>query len=161
MKRLLLLLLLSVLTQVATGHISSSGFLVIRAQGQDLGGSLELAIRDAEMAVGIDANHDGKVTWGELRATQPKLVQYVTQHFSLSTQGSTCPLTFQPLKVNTRVDGNYAWLPFTARCLATTTKLSVHYSLMSDLDPSHRGLLTLTSGNAVQTGVLGGTNPEA
>jgi hypothetical protein len=158
MKRLAALLLMLSLAGMASAHISSSGFLVIHAQGQTLSGSLELAIRDAEIAVGVDANHDGKVTWGELRASQPRLAQYVSQHLILSAQGSECPLTFQPLQVNERVDGNYVWLPFTAQCAAAPKKLSVRYSVMEDLDPSHRGLLTLTAGDTAQTGVLGGTN---
>jgi hypothetical protein len=162
MKRLAALLLMLLLTEVASAHISSSGFLVIHAQGQTLSGSLEIALRDAEIAVGVDSNHDGKITWGELRATQPRLAQYVAQHLALSVQGSECPLTFQPLQVNERVDGNYAWLPFTAQCTAEARKLTVRYSLMEDLDPSHRGLLTLTSGNTAQTGVLGeGKNASA
>ena len=156
MKPLAALLLMLLLTEVASAHISSSGFLVVHVQGAMLSGSLEIALRDAELAVGVDANHDGKITWGELRATEPGLAQYVAQHLTLSAQGSECPLTFQPLQVNERVDGNYAWLPFTAQCAAEPKKLSVHYSLMDDLDPSHRGLLTLTSGNTAQTGVLGG-----
>ena len=156
MKPLAALPLMLLLTEVASAHISSSGFLVVHVQGAMLSGSLEIALRDAELAVGVDANHDGKITWGELRATERRLAQYVAQHLTLSAQGSKCPLTFQPLQVNERVDGNYAWLPFTAQCAAEPKKLSVHYSLMDDLDPSHRGLLTLTSGNTAQTGVLGG-----
>ena len=85
----------------------------------------------------------------------------MAQHLVLRTQESDCPLTFQPLQVNQRVDGNYAWLPFTAQCVATPGNLSVRYTLMDDLDPSHRGLLTLTSGTTAQTGVLGGKNSTA
>jgi hypothetical protein len=70
-------------------------------------------------------------------------------------------LIFQPLQVNERVDGNYVWLPFTAQCAAEPKKLSVRYSLMDDLDPSHRGLLTLTAGDTAQTGVLGGKDATA
>ena len=161
MKRLVALLLLLMLTGVASAHISSSGFLVIKVQGRSLSGSLEIAVRDAELAVGADANHDGKITWGELHAAEPRLARYVAQHLVLRVQESGCPLTFQPLQVNERVDGNYAWLPFTAQCGATPGDLSVRYTLMDDLDPSHRGLLTLTSGTTAQTGVLGGQNSIA
>jgi hypothetical protein len=156
MKRLAALLLMLLLAHAASAHISSSGFLVVHVQGRTLSGSLEIAIRDAELAVGVDANHDGKITWGELHATEPRLAQYVAQHLALGSQGSECPLTFQPLQVNERVDGNYAWLPFTAQCAAEPRKLLVRYTLMDDLDPSHRGLLTLTSGSTAQTAVLGG-----
>ena len=77
MKRLVALLLVLMLAEVAAAHISSSGFLVIEVQGQSLSGSLEIAVRDAELAIGADANHDGKISWGELHATEPRLARYV------------------------------------------------------------------------------------
>ncbi len=152
MRHLTLALLLFALAQTASAHISSNGFLTIQVQGQTLDGSIELAIRDVELAVGLDSNHDGKVTWAELRNSQPQLVSYVAQHLVLSN----CPLQFQTLRVNERVDGNYAWLPFHAQC--ARAQLNIGYTLLQGLDPSHRGLLTLTSLSGTQTGVLiGGT----
>jgi hypothetical protein len=157
MKHLAISLLLLALAQSASAHISSSGFLVIRVQGQSLEGSIELAIRDVELAVGVDSNHDGKVTWGELRDAEPELARYVAQHLALST----CPLQFQALQVNERVDGNYAWLPFHAHCSSTPRQLNITYTLLEGLDPSHRGLLTLTSVSGTQTGVVGGGKPNS
>ena len=155
------IMLMLLFAQQAAAHISSSGFLVLHVDGRRVSGSIEFALRDAELAVGIDANHDGKITWGELRGSEIRLSRYVAQHLVLSTPDSGCPLTFQPMQVNERVDGNYAWLPFTAQCAAAPRTLLVAYSLMEGLDPSHRGLLTLTSGNAAQTGVLGGSGAIA
>jgi hypothetical protein len=140
----------------AQAHIASNGFLQVQVRGANLVGSIELSARDAELAVGIDINHDGKITWGELRASQPQLSRYISQHLYFAAQSSICPLTFESLQVNERVDGNYAWLPFTARCPTAVRQLSVRYSLMDDIDSSHRGLLSLTAGTIVQTGVLGG-----
>lgn len=155
------LMLMLLFAQQAAAHISSSGFLVLHVEGHGVGGSIEFALRDAELAVGVDANHDGKITWGELRGSETRLSRYIAQHLVLSTPDAVCPLTFQPMQVNERVDGNYAWLPFTAQCAAAPRKLLVAYSLMEGLDPSHRGLLTLTSGSAAQTGVLGGSGAIA
>ena len=62
-------------------------FWSFTSQGQTLSGSLEIALRDAELAVGVDANHDGKITWGELRASEPRLERYVAQHLVLSAPG--------------------------------------------------------------------------
>jgi len=56
-----------------------------------------------------------------------------------------CLEEFAAVEVNERVDGNYVWLPFTATCGSSQlTKLSVDYRLMQDIDPSHRGLMTIT-----------------
>jgi hypothetical protein len=140
----------------ASAHVASNGFLVIHALGAELDGSLELAIRDVELAIGADADRDGKVTWAELRAVEPQLKQYVAQHLQLDTQSSRCALSFQALQVNERVDGNYAWLPFSAHCPVKVRQLGISYRLMEDIDPSHRGLLTLLSGADAQTAVLGG-----
>src|SRR4051794_14883245 len=100
-------LALLLLSHAASAHVSSNGFLTIHTEGRALSGSLEIAIRDAELAVGLDTNHDGRVTWGELRIAGPTLARYVSQHLTLGTATSTCPMTFQPPRVNERVDGNY------------------------------------------------------
>jgi hypothetical protein len=155
MKRLWLLTLL-VWTGAVQAHIASNGFVVAEVKGQEISGSVELAVRDVELAVGVDTNHDGKVTWGEVRANAPQLLQYIGQHLLLSAQDSACVLNLGALQINERVDGSYVWLPFTAHCPAAVQRLSIHYSMMDDIDPSHRGLLTLTAGQVTQSGVLGG-----
>ena len=66
----------------AAAHVASNGFLSLDVRGRTLEGSLEIAVRDAELAVGVDANHDGKVTWGELRASGPALTRYLAEHLS-------------------------------------------------------------------------------
>jgi hypothetical protein len=140
----------------AQAHIASNGFLVAEVSGEDIKGSIELAVRDVELAIGVDRNHDGNITWRELRASAPQLRQYVAERLHLAAQGRACSVSFQALQVNDRVDGSYSWLPWTAHCSGPIRQLSVSYALMQDIDPSHRGLLTLKAGSVVQTAVLGG-----
>jgi hypothetical protein len=135
-------------------HISSNGFLTLSATGSQVTGSLELAIRDAELAVGLDTNGDGSVTWGEARAAQNNLEAYVGDRLALSANGSGCAIAFGPLQVNARVDGNYLWLPFMAACSGALRDVTIDYRLLQDVDPSHRGLLTLNAWGGTQTGVL-------
>jgi hypothetical protein len=137
-------------------HIASNGFLVANVNGPEISGSVELAVRDVELAVGVDSNRDGKVTWGEVRAAAPLLLQYVGHHLFLFAQDGGCALNLGALQINDRVDGSYVWLPFSAHCPTAVRRLSIRYSMMEDIDPSHRGLLTLTAGPATQSGVLGG-----
>ena len=160
MRRLWLLTLLAWAGTVQA-HIASNGFLVANVTGQEISGSVELAVRDVELAVGVDSNRDGKVTWGELRAAAPQLLRYVGQHLLLSAQDHACALNLGGLQVNDRVDGSYVWLPFTAHCPAAVQRLSIGYSMMEDIDPSHRGLLTLTAGEVTQSGVVGGAASSA
>jgi hypothetical protein len=163
-KRLVAALSLALLAALAAApagaHIASSGFVVANVQGQEVTGSVELAVRDVELAIGVDADHDGKVTWGELRASEPALGAYLQQHLTLSAPAS-CAVRYGAIQVNDRVDGAYAWLPFTAHCPEAVRQLAIHYQVLDGVDPSHRGLLTLTAGSLVQTGVLGGRSVQS
>lgn len=143
----------------ASAHVASNGFLAVDVHGSELSGSVELAVRDVELAVGVDANGDGKVTWGELRAAAPRLVSYLASRMQLATADGACITQFGSLRVNARVDGIYAWLPFTGRCPQRPRELTITYHLLEGIDPSHRGLLRLSAMGAVNTAVLGGSNP--
>jgi hypothetical protein len=149
------------LSAAAHAHIASNGFLVAHVDGKLVTGSYELAVRDAELAVGVDANHDGKVTWGELRAAEPQIAGYLQQHLGLAAQGSACNLMIQRMQLNDRVDGSYVWMPFTARCWGEVERLTIQYRVLEGIDPSHRGLLTLNAGEAVQTAVLDSKSAQA
>jgi hypothetical protein len=146
----------------AHAHVASNGFLVGHVTGQDITGSVELAVRDIELAVGVDANGDGRVTWGELRAADRQVARYVKEHVAFIAQKNPCNMAIQAIQVNDRIDGSYAWLPFTARCSGAIRELDIRYTVMQGIDPSHRGLLTLTAGHVTHTGVLGvSTSPAA
>jgi hypothetical protein len=140
----------------AQGHVASNSFLTLRAEGSTIEGSVELAVRDAELAVGLDSNRDGQVSWGEVRAAQGALTIYLRQHLQLAGKEGRCALRFGALQINERVDGNYLWQPFTAECPAMLQQLNIDYRLLDVEDPSHRGLLTLTAFGTTQSAVLGG-----
>jgi hypothetical protein len=142
----------------AHAHVASNGFLTLDVHGAELSGSIELAVRDVELAVGVDADGDGRITWGELRAAEPRLIAYLEPRFALAADNSSCALRFGPMQVNARVDGNYAWLPLSARCVRAVRELEIRYRILADVDPSHRGLLRLSAGTALQALVLGGSH---
>jgi len=142
---------------LAQAHIASNGFLNLKVDGSQVSGALELAIRDGELAVGLDRDRDGKVTWGELRAGQSALQNYVLGHLRL-LGAESCKMEFGPVQVNERVDGNYLWLPISAACGSVLERLSIDYRVLDAEDPSHRGLLTLSANGATQTAVLGGAS---
>jgi hypothetical protein len=160
MKRLRHFALISVLLlagPLAQAHIASNGFLTLEAKGSKLSGALELAIRDGELAVGLDRDGNGKVTWGELRSRQTALQNYVQGHLRLTGTDGACRLEFAPVEVNDRVDGSYLWLPIAADCGGELRRLLIDYTMLDAEDPSHRGLLTLFANGAAQTAVLGGS----
>jgi hypothetical protein len=144
----------------AFAHIASNGFLTVDIHGALLEGALELAVRDLELAIELDVNGDGKITWRELHDAQPRLTRYLHQQLGFSSGARSCTVNFGAVQVNSRIDGNYAWIPFSGRCPLTVGQLTIRYQILEHLDPSHRGLLTLRAGALVQTAVLGGSEPE-
>jgi hypothetical protein len=147
------LVLAATLTQA---HTASNGFLSLQIDRAQISGALELAIRDGELAVGLDQDGDGRVTWAELRASQTALQIYVLGHLRLTGADGPCRMGFGPVQVNERVDGRYLWLPVAAACGGALRKLSIDYTVLDTEDPSHRGLLSLSANGATQTAVLGG-----
>jgi len=149
--------LLLAMATTAQAHIASNGFLTLNVEGSRLSGAVELAMRDVELAVGLDDNRDGRITWGEVRAHQRDLELYMRRKLVIGDGATRCLEEFAAVEINERVDGNYIWLPFTAACGGSQlTKLSVDYRLMQDIDPSHRGLTTITAWGTTQTAVLNG-----
>jgi HupE / UreJ protein len=157
LRNLALALVLLLAAPWVQAHIASNGFLTLRVDGSTVSGAIELAIRDGELAVGLDHDGNGKVTWGELKSSQEALQNYVRGHLLLATADGPCPLEFAPIAVNERIDGSYLWLPITAECGAALKRLSIDYTLLAAEDPSHRGLLTLVANATAQTAVLGGS----
>ena len=52
----------------ALAHKPSDSYLALRAEGAVLEGQWDIALRDLEYAIGLDADGDGAITWGETRA---------------------------------------------------------------------------------------------
>lgn len=156
LRHLALLLVLLLAGPLAQAHIASNGFLTLHVDGSRVSGAIELAIRDGELAVGLDRDGNGKVTWGELKSSQDSLQKYVQGHLRLTGDDGPCRLEFAKLMVNDRVDGSYLWLPITAACGSALRRLAIDYTLLDGVDPSHRGLLTLFANGTAQTAVLGG-----
>jgi len=135
-------------------HLASDSYLQIEI-GDDgtARGQWDIALRDLDVAVGLDANEDGTITWGELRAKAREIEAYAFGRLALSRRGSACALKATNLLVDHHAGYAYAVLPFTTQCPANG-RLTLRYGLLFDLDPSHRGLLTVVNGGQFSTGVL-------
>src|SRR5258708_18390856 len=92
MKRLVLSLLVFLDPCWALAHKPSDSYLTLYADGQSLKGQWDIALRDLEYAVGLDADGDGAITWGELKAKQADVDAYVLARLPLSADGRPCRL---------------------------------------------------------------------
>ena len=159
MRRLLLAALF--VAGAAHAHKPSDSYLSLHADGHALSGQWDIALRDLEYAIGLDANGDGAITWGELKAKHAEVDAYVLARLALRADGAACRLRPKEHLVDEHSDGAYAVLRFAAECPADSFKaVEVEYSLFFDLDPTHRGLLRVERGGDTTTGILSPERPR-
>jgi len=153
---------------VCQAHKPSDSYLILQqdARGAALSGQWDIALRDLQHALNLDANGDGQITWGELRSRRVELTDYALSRLTVETVGrgdrESCTKQ-QPagLLFDRHVDGGYAVLRFVLQCPFRPAQLAVHYSLFFDLDRNHRGLLSIRAAGHDQSLVLADTRRGA
>lgn len=143
---------------VAHAHSSSNSFLALDAHGDVIDGRWDIALRDLDYVLGLDADHDGRLTWGEVRMRATDIETYALGHLLVRTRVAPCPLQVAEPLLDHHVDGTYVVLQFTGACRGADRGVDLAYGLLFDVDTMHRGLLKLTLGGLVQTAVLGPTS---
>ena len=134
-------LLIALSATTAFAHKASDSYLSLASSGQRIDGSWEIALRDLEEAVGLDDDGDGAITWAELARHQPDVFGYALARLRVSSAAGACRARPSQLLVDDHSDGAYAVLRFSLDCPVPADKLEVGYSLLFELDPSHRGIL--------------------
>ena len=143
------------LAAAAHAHKPSDSYLTLRVDGAEINGQWDIALRDLDLALGLDSNQDGAITWGEVRSRRAEIAAYALSRLSLTADGDACPATATgQLLIDRHSDGAYAVLHFTARCPRIAEELQATYRLLFDLDPQHRGLLQLDCGGQVRTAIF-------
>ena len=158
MKRFLFWLIALFVALPAHAHKPSDSYLVIDAGAATLAGQWDIALRDLDHAIGLDADGNGEITWGELRARHADIAAYALARLALQADGRACPLKAGEQLVDSHTDGAYTVLRFEAACAAPPKQLQIEYRLFADLDPQHRGLLNLKSAAGVRSAVF---SPQA
>ena len=146
----------------AQAHKPSDSYLTMSVpkDGSDVTVRWDIALRDLDYVLQLDRDNDGALTWGEVRARGDDITKYATANLALTSKDKACLLsTTAPMQLDKHSDGTYAVLSLTAACGAAITEaLQVKYSLLFDVDPSHRGLVQwLAPGEKEALSVILGT----
>jgi hypothetical protein len=139
----------------ALAHKPSDSYLSITVQDGVVSGRWDIALRDLDFAIGLDADGDGAITWGEVRARHRDIAAYAAARLQLAADGVDCPMEIGAQAVDEHTDGAYTVMPLHFACARAPHSLRLHYSLFSDIDPQHRGLLNLTVEGATRTAIFG------
>jgi hypothetical protein len=140
---------LVLVSSTAMAHKPSDAQVKLAVAGDTVRGSLDLAIRDLDAALVLDADGDGAITWGEISAMAPAIVTYVQQRLAIAADGNACPATLGGGALVDLSDGPYWSMSIDAACPATPASVTVDYRLLFDVDAQHRGLVTLDGQTAI------------
>jgi len=168
-----LVLLLGVVAggQAALAHKPSDAYLTLAASGTDIAVRWDVALRDLDRELGLDADDDGRLTWGEVRARQQDIAAFLLPQLQLRSGGQPCvrPEAADPAaaivhQLDHHSDGAYEVLRFTLRCVRPVAALDVAYQLFAASDPTHRGIVRVEApgqdGTSAATAVLGPDHPQ-
>jgi hypothetical protein len=122
----------------AWAHKPSDAQLRLTADGDRIDGRLDIAVRDLDAALGLDADGNGQITWAELSASAPRIAGYVAQRLVLAAAG--CTQSLGRGAVVELSDGAYWALPISLHCAAAPAAIEIGYGLLFDIDSMHRGL---------------------
>lgn len=131
------------LPAAAMAHKASDAYLQLASTEQGLSLRIDIALRDLDAALDLDADGDGRLSWGEVRTAWPAIDAYVGAR--LLVQG--CELTLDGHALEQRADGVYAVLNLQSPCRPAELPL-IRYTLMQEVDATHRGLARITLGAA-------------
>jgi HupE / UreJ protein len=153
--RRVLLLAIFLASLPAAAHKPSDSYLTLRVEESMVDVQWDIALRDLEYAVGIDADDDGAITWDELQSQRDAISAYALARLTISADGAPCPSTDVEHQVDHHSDGAYAVLRFAAACPKKARTLEARYALFFDLDPLHRGLARVEQRGASRSLIFG------
>ena len=127
----------------AAAHRPSDSQLRVDLTTSPVSARWDIAVRDLELMLGVDANADSTITWGELRARHDFIASYVLARLTLSRSDKACHLQPGPQRLANHIDGVYSILDFTVHCGHNAAPDTIEYHLFFDQDRSHRGLVQI------------------
>ncbi|HYH96706.1 HupE/UreJ family protein [Hyalangium sp.] len=156
-------LLAMLVAPVALAHKPSDSYLFLERGGGGVQGRWDIALKDLDEVLVLDAQGDGAITWGELRARGDEVTRYALERLEVASEGKPCTVTpagDSPVRVVRHSDGAYAALFLAIACPGTPQELDIRYALLFDRDSQHRGVLRVTGARASETLLFTASRPQ-
>jgi hypothetical protein len=145
----------------ALAHKPSDSYLTLKVQGTQVTGQWDIALRDLDMAIGLDADGNGELTWDEVKARHPAIAAHALARLAVGVdQGAACTMRVSEQLLDDHSDGAYAVLRLAGACPTAPAAIVVDYRLLFDIDPQHKGLLQLEHDASTSTAIFAADAPR-
>lgn len=137
----------------AWAHKPSDSYLHLDLRSEPAELRWDIALRDLHLALGLDRDDDGRLTWGEVQRAHPRIAGYALSRLAVRAGPTPCTIAADAQSLVDLSDGTYTVLPLRLDCDGRRPD-SIDYGLLFDLDPTHRGLLRITSERGESTAIF-------
>ncbi len=140
----------------ARAHEPSKSYLHLAIESNIITGQWDVPIKDLNMVLPLDADHDGFVTWDELNAQYTNVTAYAFARLNIAIDGNPVVphiANSEPV-VEDFSDGTYVEIPFTLTNAAPPDSLQLEYRLFFETNSLHRGLLKLEYHGAIESAIF-------
>jgi hypothetical protein len=147
--------LLMAVCGLAQAHKPSDAYLTLQLQPAAAELRWDIALRDLDRELLLDADDDGALNWGEVRARWDDIEQLAQGALTLRRGDAACtllPAAARP-QLQRHSDGSYAVLRSQWRCPANGA-FSIDYRLFAASDPSHRAVTRVFDGEVQLAAVV-------
>lgn len=120
----------------ALAHKGSDAYLQLTL---DTGAStlrVDVALRDLDAVLDIDADANGQLTWAEVRSAYPAIERYLGARVRVDG----CQWRAVSTALERRADGVYAALTWSGECAGDAALPAIRYSALREIDPTHRAI---------------------
>jgi len=144
----------------AVAHKASDSLLTLARDGGQISGQWDIALRDLDVAIGLDADGNGDIQWSEVKAKHADIARYATSRLTVQAGNEPCSINVTEHLLDRHTDGMYAVLRFEGVCDPNSAgaALKIDYRLLFDIDAQHRGLLKLTDNGETRSAIFPANN---
>ena len=154
----ILALLFLLFASAATAHETTRSYVRIDRTGTAVDLRIRVAFRDIEVAVWIDENLDGAITWAEVQRRIVPISDYLLAGLTLDA-GGACVLHHTTTDVSTSGGISYLDVYFKGVCPDPDKPLQVRSRLFMEIDRDHRMFLSAMVGGGQTTTLLSAASP--
>ena len=145
----------------AQAHQASEAYLNFRVSGAEVEQRLDIALRDLDRDLALDADGDGALSWREVRTRWPDIERLAAAGVRFTADGAVCqPLDEAVPQLDEHSDGTHAVLLRHWRCPAAVRELEIDYRLFATTDATHRGLARLVGAGGQPLVLAPGSGPQ-
>lgn len=154
----ILALLFVLFTTAATAHETTRSYVRLDRTDAAVDLRIRVAFRDIEVAVWIDEDLDGAITWGEVQRRLVPISDYLLAGFTLDA-GGACTLHQTATDVSNSGGIAYLDVSFSGTCPDATAPIVARTRLFTEIDPDHRMFLSAVVDGGLTTTLLSANSP--